>query len=567
MFSRLDTEENIMADTNSQLSFGEPFRISPSRMMYSRLHKAVCHTNITCEKLQETLLSNMSTEQQEAWCGVDKNCMSRTSFSNAVVMQQNYIEQSPTFDTDALWARNWVFCPHNRNSQEQCTGSIDKATWLDSSLRSQACANAMSAVTRKSRAPVHFCLLNADTEELCTKLVQWREDIRSILCEAAGLCPSTDFFYFPGMFNLHEQEFVYDSVTRFYVQDLKQQCYENTIAANGDVEQCTPATALLYTTSSDSSKPPCFVGDAESAQINSNALFMQDCASVSIEPFVVITRQLRTIKQMLMVILYHVLRMQWQLAHVLVAVMIDQITEYTQTTTDVVQAAATKLVREVVAFVRSISKLFDVVKQSIVALFYTRGIGGWLKKTIEVICLIVEALHNIVWAEFVCPMMQFVLDFATTINNFLQDLVGIIGRIPGVPTQWLEDILSVVETILLSVQDFLKDCSQKDFSCTDDMIDMPATEPTGALPMPTRCWSTYLTFFGDNQQLQCTAADTCRAQGAFGLSASEYIVCGRCPKLNSNNLRDYGCDALTKICSCAVPILHTSHCSSKMRTV
>ena len=559
IFSRLDAEENIMANTDRQMSFGEPFRISPARMMYSRLHRAVCHTNATCDKLQEAIVRNMSAEQKETWCGSDTNCMSRSTFSKALLMPQQYSDQAIAPSTDALWARNWVFCPHHTSEQKQCSGSVDKATWLNASLRQQACAVAMNAVTREDRAPVHFCLLNADTEELCSKLVQWREDVRSILCEAAGLCPSTDFFYFPGMFNMHEQEFVYDSVTRFYVQDTQQQCYENTMSANGDVEQCTPATALLY---AESNKPACFIGNAESAQVQSNAIFMQDCASVSIEPFVVITQQLRTIKQMLLLIVYHSLRIQWQLAHVLVAVIIDQVTDYTQTTTDVVRSAATKLLREVVAFVQSISKLFDVLKQSVVALIYSRGIGGWLKKTIEVICQIVEWLHNIVWAEFVCPMMKFILDFATSINNFLQELVKTIGSIPGVPTQWAENILLILETILLSVQDFLKDCSQKEFSCTDDSSGIPAAERTGALPMPTRCWSTYLTFFGDNQQLQCTAADTCRAQGALGLSASEYIVCGRCPKLDNNNIRDYGCDALTKLCSCAVPILHTSHCSS-----
>ena len=562
IFSRLNAEENIEANADRQMSFGEPFRISPARMMYSRLHRAVCRTDATCDKLQQAIVRNMSTAEEAAWCGADDDhtdCMSRSTFSKALLMPQTYSDQAIALSTDALWARNWVFCPHDRNEQKPCSGSVDKATWLDASLRPEACAVAMNTVTREDRAPVHFCLLNADTEELCSKLVQWREDVRSILCEAAGLCPSTDFFYFPGMFNMHEQEFVYDSVTRFYVQDTQQQCYENTIAADGVVEQCTPATALLY---GESSKPACFIGNAGNAQVDSNAVFMQDCASVSIEPFVVITQQLRTIKQMLLLILYHYLRIQWQLAHVLVAVIIDQVTDYTQTTTDVVQAAAAKLVREVVAFVQSISKLFDVLKESVVALFYSRGIGGWLKTTIEVICQIVEWLHNIVWAEFICPMMKFVLDFATTINNFLQDLVGVIGRIPGVPTQWATDILLILESILLSVQDFLKDCSQKDFSCTDDMTGIPKPEPTGALPMPTRCWSTYLTFFGDNQQLQCTAADTCRAQGAMGLSASEYIVCGRCPKLQNSNIRDYGCDAVTKLCSCAVPVVHTSHCST-----
>ena len=76
--------------------------------------------------------------------------------------------------------------------------------------------------------------------------------------------------------------------------------------------------------------------------------------------------------------------------------------------------------------------------------------------------------------------------------------------------------------------------------------------------MPTRCWSSYLTFFGDNQQLQCTAADTCRASRV----SSELIVCGNCPTMASVNILDYGCDSLTKLCTCAIPILGTTYCSS-----
>ena len=120
----------------------------------------------------------------------------------------------------------------------------------------------------------------------------------------------------------------------------------------------------------------------------------------------------------------------------------------------------------------------------------------------------------------------------------------------------------MLESIVYYIQDTLNDCAARDFACSDSTDSVPESPSSGTLPVPTRCWSTYLTFFGDNQQLQCTAADTCRAQGAQGLSPSEYIVCGMCPQLDNPNVRDFGCDWVTKLCSCAVPILGTSHCST-----
>ena len=69
-----------------------------------------------------------------------------------------------------------------------------------------------------------LCLLNQHTEKLCSKMQSWIQRTEFYLCQAAGLCDDSDFFYSPTTFNLQEQEFVYDTVRRFYVEDVGLQC-------------------------------------------------------------------------------------------------------------------------------------------------------------------------------------------------------------------------------------------------------------------------------------------------------------------------------------------------------
>jgi hypothetical protein len=62
--------------------------------------------------------------------------------------------------------------------------------------------------------------------------------------------------------------------------------------------------------------------------------------------------------------------------------------------------------------------------------------------------------------------------------------------------------------------------------------------------------------FGDNQQLSCTAADTCK----LGSLSSERIMCGACPSQSNPSIQEYACDYITSICTCAVPQLRESSC-------
>ena len=70
---------------------------------------------------------------------------------------------------------------------------------------------------------------------------------------------------------------------------------------------------------------------------------------------------------------------------------------------------------------------------------------------------------------------------------------------------------------------------EADFGCDALVPEQPVTLSDGILPASTRCWSTYVTFFGDTQQLSCTNADTCKK----GDANFELVTCGACAPASS----------------------------------
>ena len=91
----------------------------------------------------------------------------------------------------------------------------------------------------------------------------------------------------------------------------------------------------------------------------------------------------------------------------------------------------------------------------------------------------------------------------------------------------LDSFISVCRDIISGISCALGTCETKSFNCVLELAFGSEDTDFGALPMPTRCRASYITFFGDNQQLSCTKADTCKL--ALLASVSERHVCGACP--------------------------------------
>jgi len=103
-------------------------------------------------------------------------------------------------------------------------------------------------------------------------------------------------------------------------------------------------------------------------------------------------------------------------------------------------------------------------------------------------------------------------------------------------------------------------CLPPGMECERTYEDLSEPNGEGTLPVVTRCWASYTTFFGDGQSLSCTAADTCKRS----LTDSTLVMCGACPLESPPNplTFQFGCDTIIKSCTCGVPRLQPSYCYS-----
>jgi hypothetical protein len=494
----------------AQLSFGVPQRLSAARLLAADLRRKLCGANETCAPLERALCPG-------------GDCLRRGAFLRAL-LETPAPNASRLPPTDALWERSWVWCPHVRGAPRdefgKCAGSIAKAVWLDATARAPACAARIHQHSSSS-AVVNFCLLNAKTKQLCLDMDEWRRDTQHILCQASGKCARTDFFYSPTAFNLREQEFVFDSVLRFYRRDVGRDC---------------PA--------------------ASNPQQAANEESLQRCASVSIEPYLVIVENLRDSKRLVLLIGYHGVRVAFHVFELLVSATMDTVAAAFAETSTTFEDVTSKLLREVRALMQVISGFVQQMRDALIELALSKGVGGQIKQILVALCEIVKFIYKL-WLMTVCPVINYFLDLVLMVIEVIRSLVS---WVPGLGV--VESFLGSLNAMVDGIQDGLGRCEANDglFDCNLDAKQGEEDPARGALPLPNRCWSSYLTFFGDNQQLSCSAADTCKASRVA--SASERVVCSACPVQGNENVLPFACDALSGMCTCGVPQLGTTACFS-----
>lgn len=515
VLSRLLKVENLKNNQRQQMSFGLPRRISTSRLIVSHLHRQICGANKTCPALARALGSDNLKRNNLIAHLFDK--ITFETFHHATHFQ---------------WSRNWVYCPHTdrnilpRTDPEtdfrMCVGSITKKVWLDHKTRQDECRRALTPHQATS-SPVNFCLMNAKTEDLCNKMAEWMRRTEGYLCQASGTCAESDFFYSPTTFNLQEQEFVHDTVSRFYMEDGQRDCP---------------------------------VLEKTNEQVLANEAVLQKCSSVSISPLLVVVDGFRTGKRALVLLTYHAFRVLFRVLELFLAATADAITNIAGETVNTMQAAAANLLTEITALMYVLGDFVNQIGESIMELVLSKGVGATFKEILIAVCKIVVWIFNNIWAKLLCHLIFTVLE----LWKMLLDVVGIIIKALitiGVNVKKLLEWQQWLSKTLTSIQSALNQCQEMDPSVCE--LALPSNGNVtlqGTLPMPTRCWTSYVTFFGDNQQLSCSAADTCKAGG---LSADR-VMCGACAVQQNPNVRDFGCDYVTSICTCAVPQLSSTSC-------
>ena len=536
VLTRLLRTTPVLKTARRQLSVGVPRRISTARLVAAQLHRDICGANKTCPRLRSII---------DGACE-HGGCLRRGKFMASLLAQAStdpaaHAPQSSlarAAHTDALWRRNWVFCPHTQDAAggalpaaaettNGCKGTVSKSAWLNHSTRAQHCAAVIGENVQEDATSINFCLLNAETEQLCTRMEAWQQRTEKILCEAAGACPVTDFFYTPTTFNIQEQEFVHSTVLRFYQEDLGRSCPSAQDRQQRNIQQAQYNNALL-----------------------------QQCSSVSIEPLLIVVQQLRTAKRMLVLVGYHGVRVGFRFLELFMAVTtLDGISELAGAASNAAEAAASRLLQETVALMQVIGNFVEHLAGSITEIALSRGVGSFFKEMMYAVCKMVEWIYNNIWAKIVCHIVVFVLELANIIVNVWETIVDILQKL-FLPVDALRTYIAFIRDVLSFIGDTLGECEEKDFECALESERQTDGGEPGTLPMPTRCWSTYISFFGDNQQLSCTRADTCKA----GPLDSERVVCGACPPQSNPSIRDFACDYLTSLCTCGVPEFSTTSC-------
>ena len=99
---------------------------------------------------------------------------------------------------------------------------------------------------------------------------------------------------------------------------------------------------------------------------------------------------------------------------------------------------------------------------------------------------------------------------------------------------------------------------RKPCACEAISLYLSESEEETALPTPTRCLSTYATYFGDPSPLTCQPRDTCVDPYNAGIGA-EPKLCSQCA-IPPTGRKNFGCDPILKQCACSVPEYTETRC-------
>lgn len=496
------SRENPLSNSIRQLSVGVPIAIAPERAIAANLRRKVCTSaSSDCPELFH-VLPRESWEQRKLMRGLIKLSKDHQHSMPATVLD------------DDLWKDPWVFCTFE-NDIPTCRGSMTKDEWKDPARRSDACSREMVKSNTENRKPIRICDLSDELEALCVNLGTWNSKIEYILCKAAGhpQCSEQGFFYNPTDYSFSNQDFVYNTVRKMYHQ------------------------------LNDSACPAVYVNK----QDIQNELLKGQCSSVALEPLRTIVNTARGFGYDLTIILY----CEMQIFVYLWALIIGSIGQLNT----LIAEASRNLNMYVTLFLNKIVSIMDRITKMIWKLLDFDPFKG-IKKAARLFCIILQDVIEPLMRRTIHPAASFMADFIRAFDRILTR--PLYEFIKGFGFGW--DPKGLLETNEKNIR-FWEGVSEsaKKFEgrCEDDGIDEDSTDPVGVLPVATKCWSTYTTFFGDNSMLSCTAADTCHR----GVMDTNLITCGLCPEPQTN-FKKFGCFEITKICTCGVSVLKQQYCTA-----
>ena len=496
------SRETPLAGAGRQLSVGVPTAIAPERAIAASLRRKLCASaGQECPQLFEVL-------PRELW---QQHKLLRGLVNLSKAHQHSV---AATVHDDDLWREPWVFCTVD-NEVTTCRGNMTKDEWKDPSRRSDACSREMLVGNDADRKPIRLCDLSDELQGLCANLGTWNSKIEYILCKAAGhpQCAEQGFFYNPTAYSFSNQDFVYNTVRKMYHQ------------------------------LDDSACPAVYVNK----QTLQNELLLAQCASVALEPLRIIVKTARGYAYDMTIILYCELSIVMHLGGVIVGA-IGQL--------DTLIAESSRNMKMYVGLL--LNKITSIMDRIMKMLWKLAEFGAfkWIKKAATAFCDVLLYVITPLMRDVIHPMASGMASFIRAIDR---DLTRPVVKFINGISFGAVDASSLLKTNEENIAFWEKVSRQsKEYTAKcDEGPEDDKTDPVGVLPVATKCWSTYTTFFGDNSMLSCTAADTCHR----GVTDTSLIVCGACPEPQTS-FRKFGCFEITKICTCGVSVLSLQYCTA-----
>jgi hypothetical protein len=191
----------------------------------------------------------------------------------------------------------------------------------------------------------------------------------------------------------------------------------------------------------------------------------------------------------------------------------------------------------------SFIQLFNAFGDLIYKVLFDGPMGRWIMTAIIRICKFLNWVYNNILQPIICWVRAAAL--------FLLDPIGMgfVNVINGISFGKLGYLRDNIQEAKQLVKQVLTCNNRNQLDCN---ITFRSDSPiTTTLPLATCCWDGAEP--GINS-FACTATDTCLNEDFSN------IICGACPKTVS--MIQFGCNTLTKLCSCNIFSQDTLYCSS-----
>lgn len=431
---------------------------------------------------------------------------------------------------DFLWDgpdAAWVAC--NQHNQT-CYGGMKKSDW-HSKRRGENCVDAFQKQVlygnvNSSTVGIDICNLNDKLNQLCIDLAVARSKVFEANCIYKGACSPRVYVYTPGIYSITNEDFVRGTVTHFYE---------------------------MYAPNNESSEDICPMDDLERELILRNENMTRSCSSKQLERVHDALRIARRLVHLVVEATWYFI----SLVLALLRLLLPMSSETIDSIIGEIQFWFVKLILLLSESLKQIANLFFRV------IFDSGGFGSAMKTIIELLCQFANFII-VVWNWTGCVFARDVVNpILGFLINILRPIISLFSPDDGGIIALLLEINRAIDGLTC---DYSLNCTYPD---TDKI-----KSPTGALPVASSCWADYVPGVDESDAFSCSRSDTCRVSTLeSGVTALEFggladsnreVLCDSCPTQQApgNAINQYGCDTMTKQCTCNRPKREKTFCTS-----